>query len=82
MFQRSILKKSFFSKSILPPTLRARLLLMTLVVVSIPIISTGYVLEVKGRLALMEKKQTKLFGLAKLLDVHLGGGFDGLLLEY
>lgn len=73
--------KSMLSR-ILPATLRVRLLLMALVVVSIPIISTGYVLEVKGRQALIEEKQTKLFGLAKLLDVHLGSGFDSLLRDY
>jgi len=67
---------------ILPATLRVRLLIMALIVVSIPIISTGYVLEVKGRQALIEEKQTKLFGLAKLLDAHLGAGFDNLLRDY
>jgi len=66
----------------LPATLRARLLLMAFIVVSIPIISTGYVLEIKGRQALIEEKQTKLFGLARILDQHLGHGFDALLSDY
>jgi two-component system, NtrC family, sensor histidine kinase AtoS len=69
-------------KRIIPQTLRARLLIMMLVIVSIPIISTGYVLELKGREALIEEKQAKLFGLAKVLDLHLADGFDSLLREY
>jgi two-component system sensor histidine kinase AtoS len=55
---------------------------MLLIIVSIPIISTGYVLELKGREALIEEKQAKLFGLAKVLDIHLAQGFDSLLSEY
>jgi two-component system sensor histidine kinase AtoS len=69
-------------KRIIPQTLRARLLIMMLVIVSIPIISTGYVLELKGREALIEEKQAKIFGLAMVLDMHLAEGFDSLLREY
>lgn len=75
-------KKSLFRRTFIPLTLRAKLMLMMSVVVSIPIISTGYVLELKGREALLEEKTAKLFGLAKILDDHLGKGFDALLVDY
>lgn len=75
-------KKSLFRRTFIPLTLRAKLMLMMSVVVSIPIISTGYVLELKGREALLEEKTAKLFGLAKILDDHLGKGFDTLLVDY
>jgi two-component system sensor histidine kinase AtoS len=66
----------------MPKTLRARLLLTLLLVVTIPIVATGYVLKLKGRDALIEEKQTKLFGLTKMLDAYLADGFDSLLDEY
>jgi len=70
------------SRIFTPLTLRTKLLLMMSIVVSIPIISTGYVLELKGREALLEEKKAKLFGLARMLDNHLGAGFDAMLTEY
>lgn len=66
----------------LPSTLRAKLLLLSLVVVAVPIITAGYVLEMKGRNALNEEKQVKLFGLTRILDSSLAGDFDGLLAGY
>ncbi|PWC52530.1 two-component system sensor histidine kinase AtoS [Azospirillum sp. TSO22-1] len=60
----------------LPATLRGKLLLVSLVVVAVPIATGGYLLEREGRQALLREKQEKLFGLARILDAHLGGGFD------
>ncbi len=71
-----------FPTGILPTTLRRRLLLVLAVAVSIPIVSTGYVLERQGRAALLEEKTAKLFGLTKILDSHLGQGFDAILKGY
>lgn len=65
-----------------PSTLRAKLLLLSLVVVAVPIITAGYVIEVKGRNALNEEKQVKLFGLTRILDSQLVGDFDSLLADY
>ncbi|PKU24475.1 two-component system sensor histidine kinase AtoS [Telmatospirillum siberiense] len=65
-----------------PSTLRAKLLLLSLVVVAVPIITAGYVIEIKGRNALNEEKQDKLFGLTRILDSQLAGDFDGLLADY
>ncbi|ALG73620.1 histidine kinase [Azospirillum thiophilum] len=61
----------------LPNTLRGKLLLVSLVVVVLPISLTGYLLEREGRQALVREKTEKLFGLTRLLDAHLGPGFDG-----
>jgi len=61
-----------------PSTLRGRLLLMTLAVVSVPVLLAASTLERTGRAALLEEKTAKLFGLARLLDAHLGSGFDAL----
>lgn len=65
-----------------PSTLRAKLLLLSLVVVAVPIITAGYVIEMKGRNALNEEKQVKLFGLTRILDSQLAGSFDDLLADY
>lgn len=65
----------------LPSTLRGKLLLVSLAVVVLPIALTGYLLEREGRQALVQEKSEKLFGLTRLLDAHLGPGFDPLLAE-
>ncbi|KAA5605302.1 two-component system sensor histidine kinase AtoS [Roseospira marina] len=61
-------------------SLRHRLILTSLVVVLLPILIVGGVLEHQGRQALIEEKQNKLFTLARILDFELGaGGFDALI---
>ncbi|CAO3426635.1 two-component system sensor histidine kinase AtoS [Azospirillum doebereinerae] len=60
----------------LPSTLRGRLFLISLAVVSVPISVAGYLLEHEGRHALLREKEEKLFGLTRILDAHLGAGFD------
>jgi len=70
-----------FLRRFLPSTLRGKLLLMFLVVISVPIVTAGYLLEREGRQALMREKQEKLFGLARILDANLGNGFEALLAE-
>jgi two-component system sensor histidine kinase AtoS len=67
---------------LLPGSLRARLLLLTFVVVAVPIIVAGYVLELRGRIALNEEKQAKLYGLTRILDASLPGDYDGMLADY
>lgn len=74
--------KSTFLRRFVPSTLRARLVLAMITAVSIPIILTGYVLEIKGRDALIEEKKTKLLGITKMLDTYLEGDFDSLLAGY
>lgn len=57
-------------------TLRFRLLVVTLVIVTVPIMLTGYVLKVRTAEALLAEKQDKLFALTRLLDTALGHEFD------
>lgn len=71
-----------FWRRFAPKRLHTKLLLMCLVAVSIPIAITGYIVESEGRAAREEEKHTKLFGLAHILDAHLGGGFQTLLADY
>ncbi|MTJ81271.1 MAG: two-component system sensor histidine kinase AtoS [Telmatospirillum sp.] len=67
---------------LVPGSLRAKLVLLTFVVVAVPIIAAGYVLELRGRIALNEEKQAKLFGLTRILDAALDQDFDSLLAGY
>jgi len=66
----------------LPKTLRSKLLIMTLLMVSVPLAITGYVVDMQGREAREAEKQEKLYGLARILDGHLGPGFTPLLADY
>lgn len=69
-------------RRVLPGTLRGKLMLLSLLVVSIPIATTGYVMEMKGREARKEEKLEKLFGLARLLDSELGDGLQQMLSDF
>lgn len=71
-----------FLRACLPKTLRAKLLLVSLLVVSVPIAMTALVVENRGREARKEEKLEKLFGLARILDSSLGPGFESLLADY
>ncbi|WP_346355698.1 two-component system sensor histidine kinase AtoS [Azotosporobacter soli] len=62
-------------------TLRFRLLIVTLIIVTVPIMLTGYMLKVKTADALLAEKQEKLFGLTRLLDTALGHDFEEVLAE-
>ncbi|EIW15842.1 MULTISPECIES: two-component system sensor histidine kinase AtoS [Pelosinus] len=64
-----------------PKTLRYQILLLILMIVSIPILLIGYTVKIQAENALLQEKQIKLFGIARLLDHHLGNGFDTILSE-
>ncbi len=66
-------------KRLMPQTLRNKMIVFTLIIVSIPILLTGYVIKLETQEALLVEKQTKLFGVALLLDNYLGEGFDQIL---
>jgi two-component system, NtrC family, sensor histidine kinase AtoS len=66
----------------LPHSLRGKLLLLSLIVVSVPIATAGYLLEREGQQTLLQEKQARLFGLDRFLDAQLGSGFDALLADY
>ncbi len=64
-----------------PKTLRYQMLLLILMIVSVPILLIGYTVKIQAEKALLQEKQIKLFGIARLLDHHLGNGFDTILSE-
>lgn len=59
-------------------------MLFIMPLVAVPIIATGFVIQERGRQALLEEKQTHLQGITILLERHLHeqGGFGGLLAAY
>ncbi|MBP2649728.1 MAG: atoS 3 [Firmicutes bacterium] len=63
----------------LPQTLRSKMILFTLIIVSIPILCTGYIIKMKTQEALLAEKQRKLFGIAVILDSYLGDGYTAIL---
>lgn len=64
-----------------PRSLRNRLLLLIIAVVAIPTLVSGYLMTVSAESALIKEKQGKLFGAAKMLEQHLQGTFDDILLR-
>jgi two-component system sensor histidine kinase AtoS len=66
-------------KHLLPQTLRNKMILFTLIIVSIPILLTGYVAKRETQAALLAEKQNKLFGIALLLDSYLGENYNEIL---
>ncbi|MGC3962105.1 MAG: two-component system sensor histidine kinase AtoS [Rhodocyclaceae bacterium] len=62
-----------------PQTLRMRMLVLTAIVVCVSILALGFMADRMGRTALLEEKQRKLFGIARLLNAELGDGFDAIL---
>jgi two-component system sensor histidine kinase AtoS len=67
-----------------PTTLRMRLLLVVLPVVGLPIIATGYVLEISSHQTFIEEKSGHLQGIDTLLAHYLDrqGGYGGLMEDY
>ena len=55
----------------LPQTLRARLMLVMVPVISLSIITAGYLLTVAGKDAILEEKRTNLLGITRVLALHL-----------
>ncbi|WP_314137804.1 two-component system sensor histidine kinase AtoS [Buttiauxella noackiae] len=59
-----------------PVRLRSKLILMAVLMVTIPILTIGYVVETEGRAALLQEKQNKLFAVTHFLDTLLGDDFS------
>ena len=68
-------------RNLVPKTIRYKMLLLTLIIVTIPILITGFIVKFQAKESLLAEKQTKLFGFARLLDEHLGDGFDSILVK-
>ncbi|MDD4600718.1 Adaptive-response sensory-kinase SasA [bioreactor metagenome] len=63
----------------LPKSLRGRLLAIMPIVVALPIIFAGYLMTISAEEALVNEKQQKLFGVARVLDQHLAGTYEDIL---
>jgi two-component system sensor histidine kinase AtoS len=60
-------------------TLRARLIIVLFFTVTIPILVSGFFMSNQAETALLKEKQAKLFGYARLLDIHLEGTYNDIL---
>lgn len=67
-------------KAWLPKSLRYQMLILTLLIVTAPILLAGYEVKSRAEEALIAEKQEKLFFAARLLDAHLGqSGYQAIL---
>lgn len=67
------------SLSMITKSLRARLLLLTITLGALPIIASSLFITLSTEQALVWEKQQKLFGAARILDLHLEGSYGDLL---
>lgn len=68
-------------KGFWPANLRGKMIILTLLVVTIPMMVAGYIMKTDAEAALLAEKERKLFGAARLLEQYLGGGFEEILRE-
>ena len=66
----------------MPQSLRARLLVLIIVIVAVPVFLAGYFLIVTAEKALIAEKERKLFGAAVFLDKALEGSYHDILKKY
>lgn len=62
-------------------TLRHKLIAILLLTVTIPIMITGELMMSRAESALLDEKKNKLFGYAHLLDSHLSGTYEDILIQ-
>jgi two-component system sensor histidine kinase AtoS len=60
----------------LPHTLRSKMIVLAIIMVSLPTLIIGYLVETEGREALLQEKKAKLFAVTSLLDNALGDSFS------
>ena len=61
-------------------TLQGRMILLSFIIVTVPIIVSGYILRQSAEQSLLEEKRSKLAAIAYLLDAKLPpGGYEGIL---
>lgn len=63
-------------------SLKARLLVLTILLAGLPILFSGYFIARTAIQATVAEKQEKLFGAAKMLDLYLAGSYDDILVKY
>lgn len=61
--------------------LRFRLIIVLFLTVTVPILVTGFFMSSQAESALLQEKQNKLFGYARLLDSYLEGTYNDILAE-
>jgi two-component system sensor histidine kinase AtoS len=59
-----------------PRRLRNQMILMAIMLVSVPTISIGYIVETEGRSAVLSEKEKKLSAVVNLLNDALGDAFS------
>lgn len=64
-----------FLRGLYPRRLRNQLILMALLMVIVPTLSIGYIVETEGRSAVLSEKEKKLSAVVHLLDQALGDRF-------
>lgn len=69
-------------KNIVPKTLRGKMIVLTILIVTMPILVSGYVTKTKAEESLLKEKQEKLFGATKILDEHLTRNFSQILQDH
>ena len=60
-------------------SMRLRLMLILALAVALPLVGSGYILIHRAEQALTLEKESKLFGIARVLDGNLVGDFENLL---
>lgn len=66
-------------RKLFPQSLKGRIVLLAMCLVTLTTLIIGYVVETRGYDALLEEKENKLQGIAVLMDQTLGDDFDTLL---
>ena len=65
-----------YLKRVYPRRLRNQMILMAILMVIVPTLSIGYIVETEGRSAVLSEKEKKLSAVIHLLDEALGDRFD------
>ncbi|WP_186368703.1 two-component system sensor histidine kinase AtoS [Yersinia alsatica] len=65
-----------FIQKLLPHTLRSKMIVLAIIMVSLPTLIIGYLVEAEGRDALLQEKKAKLFAVTTLLDNALADSFS------
>ncbi|WP_232697652.1 ATP-binding protein [Brevibacillus daliensis] len=64
---------------VLPKTLRNQITLLMIIVISVPILIVGYILNDNVSEALLDEKRQKLISAATMLDLRLRGSYEDIL---
>lgn len=71
----NVFTKKLFTHKLCPHTLRSKMIFLAIIIVSLPTLIIGYLVETEGRDALLQEKKAKLFAVTSLLDNALADSF-------